>query len=270
MVDIHSHILPAIDDGCKSLEESLELIAREVGAGTAAFVATPHVYTVTDMDASPQLPERVEELCAEVAKAGIEVQIVQGAEVYPIMEVMEALDKGRPLTFGNMGKYMLVDLPMTVLPHDFATFLFELQARKITPIIAHPERCGAFQQDPDSLREYVDRGIPLQVNGGSVRGRYGPIAEDVADYILGRRWAHFLASDAHGPRPIPLLAKAVGLAREVVEDESYIELITCTSGRCVVEGTPLPALPKPPPMEGGEKRRAPKPPGFFGRLFGRG
>jgi protein-tyrosine phosphatase len=260
MIDIHSHIIPAIDDGVQTVEESLELIVKEVEGGTTGFVATPHVYNDVELAESGQIPERLEKLREAVQAAGVQVQLIAGAEVYPSMGILPALDAGRPITTGNHRKHMLVDLPMSNLPMDLGQILFEIHSRGVTPILAHPERVGSIQHNPNLLREYLDRGVVCQVNAGSLYGRYGPMAAECAMYILERHWAHFLASDAHKPRPTPILKRGVEALQERL-DPNYLKIITETSGRCVFEGRDLPLLPPAPEPK---QKKA----GLLGRLFG--
>lgn len=261
MVDIHSHIIPAIDDGAQNIEESLEIIRAEVMAGTTAFVATPHIYNDQELDAAEQIPIRLDELRQVVEEHQIEVRLFAGAEVYPSMGILKALDAGRPITVGGHRKHMLVDLPMGALPMDFDQILFEIQTRGVTPILAHPERNAVFQNDPKKLFEYVERGIALQVNSGSLRGKYGQDAVGVGNYILRRHWAHFIASDSHR-------AKAEGNLRSGVNrmidklSPAYLDLLTCRSGEAVVRGEHLPPLPAEPDREKESK-------GFLKKLFSR-
>ncbi|HEY0866992.1 MAG TPA: CpsB/CapC family capsule biosynthesis tyrosine phosphatase [Fimbriimonas sp.] len=259
MVDIHCHILPAIDDGVQSMEEALELIGREVEGGTTRFIATPHVYTDQDILNSPQLHDRVAQLQQAVDDAGIAARIVQGAEVFPTVAIGPALDKNLPLTPGGHRKHMLIDLPMSNFPMNFDDILFEVQSRGITPILAHPERTGPFQRDPEKIRTYLEKGIVCQVNAGSVTGKYGQRASEVAMIYLRNRWAQLLASDAHAPRPRPILRRAMNVLSEEI-DADYLELLTETSGACVADGLALPPLPQAPP---------PVKKGFFQGLFGR-
>jgi protein-tyrosine phosphatase len=260
MVDIHCHIIPGIDDGAQSLDESLSLIRMERDGGTRTMVATPHVYTDQELLDSDQIPERLHALRLEVERAGIDIELVPGAEVYPSMGIAKALDMGKPITVNGHRKHMLVDLPMGALPMDFDTILFEIQARGITPILAHPERNAVFQHEPKKLIEYIERGIALQVDAGSLKGKYGQEAIGIANYILKKHWAHFLASDAHKVRPKPMLQEGVSRLSEKLSSD-YLQLLTKESGRCVVEGRPLPQLPT--------VREDPEPKkGFLSRLFG--
>jgi protein-tyrosine phosphatase len=263
LFDIHCHIIPAIDDGVQSIEEALELIRKEVEGGTRGFVATPHVYSEQDLRDSQQIVDKTAALRETVAAEGIEVEIHQGAEVYPAWNVIKAVDDGMPITAGGHRKHILIDLPMGPLPMDFSQLLFELRARSLTPIIAHPERCASFQRTPELLKEFLDNGSVCQINAGSTRGKHGERAQEVAFFYLERHWPHFLASDAHKARPDPILGKVVSRLSSRLDAE-YLKIISETSGRCIAHGEDLPTLPKPTHVP------EPKKTGWIERLRNRG
>lgn len=263
MVDIHCHILPAVDDGAESDEQSLEMISNEVGGGTKAFVATPHVNTWREMTESARIAEWVHRLRELVKDRGIPVEIHVGCELHASMQIIEALDAGLPITLAGTGKYVLLDTPRMSLGMDFGLLMFELRARSITPIIAHPERSVFVQQSPESMLEYMNQGAVLQVNAASLLGRYGPQAQETAQLLLRRQWAHFMASDAHRPGRRAILATARSLAAEFA-DASYLETITSVTGQCIADGAPLPKIERR--TAGPVKKEKP---GMLRRLFGR-
>jgi protein-tyrosine phosphatase len=261
MIDIHSHIVPGVDDGSPNLEVSLEILRAAAAGGTTAFVATPHVIEQIDLERLPLMAERFRELEEAATSEGIPLKLHLGGEIYPGPMIAPALDRGLPLTLAGRGRHMLVDLPMGPLPHDFGSILYEIQMRGVTPIIAHPERCAQFQAEPESLQVYLDKGMACQINAGSLFGKYGPRAAEVGEIYLRRRWANFVASDVHRPPKRAALALFVERMGPELGDE-YIEILTLTSGLAVLEGKSLPPLPTPPPEKKQER-------GWFGRLFRR-
>jgi len=242
MIDIHSHVIPAIDDGCRSIEESVTLATREQEGGTRAFIATPHVNSKLDLDKSPALIEKVAQLNADYEAAGLSVRVLPGAELFCSQNILTALDEQKPISMAGTGRYLLIDSPHTSLPLDFRSVLFELVLRGLTPILAHPERCGAFQLDPNEVYELRDRGVALQLNAKSFEGKYGPRAKELAYQFFDKRIAHFLASDAHRPGEFPILGSVVDLLR-TPDNADYLNLITNRSGEAVSMGQPLPELP---------------------------
>jgi protein-tyrosine phosphatase len=244
MVDIHCHIIPAIDDGADSMDATLTIIRSEVAAGTTAFIASPHVYTDEDLMHSSQIPERLEQVRQAVDEEGIAVELFAGAEVYPFNGLLDALDRGDPITAGGHGKHILVDLPMHGIPMDMAHLLFEIQTRGVTPILAHPERNSVFQEDLPSLKYYLDRGILCQVNAASLRGKYGEKAKEIAMTLLMKHWPSFLASDVHKAKHGGILGP---VARQLADtlDPGYLQIITRDAGWAIARGEAVPANPEP-------------------------
>ncbi|MBI2844002.1 MAG: phosphotransferase [Armatimonadetes bacterium] len=243
MVDIHSHILPGVDDGAGDIEESVDLAELSASEGTTVIFATPHVAPLQDRELALQLPERVAALQDAIVSRGLPLRLVQGAEVYPDCGVLAALDAGLPLTLGGLGKHLLLDLPLTAIPLGFEQLVFDLQRCGITPILAHPERAIPVQMQPQMLEPLVHRGLLLQIDAGSMLGSHGPAAESAALMLLRHKWVQFVASDAHSPRVRrPRLADAARVLTRILGLERVTELIS-TNGRRVLEGEAIPTNP---------------------------
>jgi len=138
------------------------------------------------------------------------------------------------------------------VPQDLDSLIYELGLRGITPILAHPERAFFMLENPDRVKAFVDKGVPLQVNAGSLLGRYGPASAKFAQEMLDRRQAHFLATDSHKPPRAPVMARVVEQLEDRLDPE-YLEMLTSGSALCMIEGRALPKLPKPPPKKEGPK-----------------
>jgi protein-tyrosine phosphatase len=243
MIDLHSHILPGVDDGAETLEDALAMARMAAADGTRVLCATPHVTTRAELAGAGMIPGRVAALQADIDAAGISLRLAQGAEVFPMDGIAEALEAGAPLTLGNGGRYMLVDLPFSLLPPWLGQFLFGLQTHNITPILAHPERVLPVQCDVTIIESYVRRGILLQVNAGSILGRHGAQAAETGLTLLRLHWAQFLASDAHSPRSRrPGLSAAVQILRAYLDEQEIADLTT-NNGQRVLDGDPVPAHP---------------------------
>lgn len=196
MFDIHAHILPGIDDGPKSLEESLAAIAALVSEGVSGIVATPHFN-----DQFPHVPafevrQRVTELRRVVEKQGIEVQLWAGHEVLLDTTVEAALAAGQAGSI-NQGPYVLVELPIYEFPITLPMVLGQLRKRGYVPVIAHAERYKPTQRDPDVLVPLVEAGMLLQITVSSLTGKFGRTVQQTAETLMRRDMAHVLASDAH-------------------------------------------------------------------------
>jgi protein-tyrosine phosphatase len=242
MIDIHSHVLPGVDDGSKSLEESVEICRRSALSGTRILFATPHIDTPQQFESFAPNLDLLEGLQREINKLGIEITLMSGAEIFPSQHLIGAIDAGVPITLANRSGHVLLGLPMSSIPLDFEHVAFELQARGLSVILAHPERLIPIQQDPSILHNWVTKGMLLQVNAGSLSGRYGHDAEVTAWVLLEHNWVHFVASDAHSSRGAHSLASAVQRLKNRIPDED-IERLTVKNGECVVDGLQVPSNP---------------------------
>jgi len=250
MIDIHTHILPGVDDGAADLAESLAMARLAVEHGTTVLFATPHVSDRPELARVGQIAGLVAELQAALAREEIPLCIEPGAEVYPLENLLAEVDKGLPLTLGQRGRYLLLDSPFGSLPMGLSQTVFLLQTRGITPILAHPERVMPIQQNPQVLEEMVQRGVLLQINATSVLGRHGETAQETAFLLLRQRWVHFLASDAHSIRGRrPTLDAAAQELRAQFGDEVTTSLTLHNGERLLrdeeVPSDPLPYTPPP-------------------------
>ena len=223
MIDLHTHILPGVDDGAADLETSLAMgrFAEEGGITTVA--ATPHFYEIPDWS---RIKQKVENLRAEYAKAQISVEIVAGAELWMDMDLLNMEAKDIP-TYADKGKYCLIEFPMHQIPMYAEQVLFDLQTKGITPIIAHPERYGSVVEDPNLALGWLKQGCLIQMNSGSVLGRFGPAIKQTAEIMLTCNMVQMVASDGHGsdrrrlnlPEAYETLVTIVGKAKaqELVE-----------------------------------------------------
>lgn len=199
MIDIHSHILMGMDDGAKSIEESLSMVAIAAEEGIKQIVATPHCIDEEDLEG---FAFRVREKCRclqeELDKEGIGVDIIPGAEVYmdPMILGRTGLDD---LALGDTN-YILVELPMGEVPGYAEDFLFQLQLRRLIPIIAHPERNRQIIEKPNILAKLIELGSLVQINTGSISGFFGPMVQKNARILLTHNMGHVLGSDAHSDR----------------------------------------------------------------------
>lgn len=215
MVDIHTHILPGLDDGARSWDEAVEMARGAAKDGIETVVATPHIY-----DASTTAPQ---EICEKTSRfqslldsEGINLCVLPGAEVHLAIDLPDRLRDGNLQTLANSGRYLLVEFPFGLLPLYTDEVLFELQASGITPIIAHPERNETIQKNPNRLHDMIQRGMLAQLTGGSLRGNFGSRVEHIAKLLLKHNLVQILGSDGHrADRRRVLLGKASGLVSDI-------------------------------------------------------
>lgn len=216
MIDLHSHILPGIDDGAKIIEDSIEMAQIAVSNGTTVITATPHVIEGRWMPEWSTIQKLCAELAHELKREKIALTIIPGAEVALNMDILDLIEGPGPYCI-NGGRYMLVELPATHIPQYTNEFFFTLQARGISPILAHPERHPEIARNPGLIVEWVNKGILMQVNGPSLVGKMGDRAMKTAEILLSSKLVHFFGSDAHSPRArTPRLADAQDKAAALV------------------------------------------------------
>ena len=200
MIDIHTHVLPGVDDGSQSMEESLELLALAADSGVKTLVATPHCNIPDEFDnyASPELEELFVRLDKEREKAGIPLRLCRGMEIFATPELPELLQNGRVWTL-NGTRYFLMEFAFHEDPDFCDNVLRRCRELEYLPIIAHPERYYFVQDDPGIAYEWCRLGYGLQLNKGSILGRFGEQPWRTADLLLQHGLAACVASDAHSP-----------------------------------------------------------------------
>jgi protein-tyrosine phosphatase len=208
MIDLHSHVLPGLDDGCADLAESVELARSLAATGVKVLAATPHVRT--DFPTSPlQMQAALDSVRDAVEAAGIEIAIVPGGEL--AFEQLDLLDLEtlHAFSLGGSSRFVLVEFPHLLVPPQFADTIQSLHQAGLTPVIAHPERNPAVQSAPQRLAGLVDAGALIQITAGSLTGAFGRDASFASRNLVESGLAHVLASDAHHPGTRPTIADAL-------------------------------------------------------------
>ena len=196
MIDIHSHILPGIDDGSKKISITLDMIKRASLDGTTDIVATPHYIKGYFYVPYKEVKEISTNLNKLVKEEGIDCNIHYGQEVYYSESIIEDLENEEIGTI-NSGQYMLVEFPMRRIPEEAIDYMYELKLRGITPIIAHPERYKDFMNDIRKVNEFINEGCLFQMNAGSILGEFGNEVKKCAEKLIKNRIYNFIGSDAH-------------------------------------------------------------------------
>ncbi|QGP92648.1 Tyrosine-protein phosphatase YwqE [Neomoorella glycerini] len=239
MIDSHCHLLPGLDDGAATWEEALALAAAAYREGTRALVVTPHYLP----GAFTPEPSRIRELAAEfrsrLAADSIGIDVYPGCEAYLVPELPQLARQSKVITWGDSGRYLLVELPLQELPPWADQVLFELRLAGLTPIIAHPERCAGVQRRPEWVAEAVNRGMLVQVNGPSLTGRYGGSARKTAGKLLAGGLVHLLGSDAHSHRRPAGLEEAARVVERRASREAAAAILT-GNPLALLKGTALP------------------------------
>jgi protein-tyrosine phosphatase len=200
--ELHTHLLPGVDDGPTDDAEALELARLAVADGTGTVVATPHVSTVR----IETLPDRVERLASALRRAGIPLEVLPGGELSPDDVAraeeaeLEAIAQGPP-----DARWLLLEAPLWFGQPGLSAAAEELRARGFDVLIGHPERSPTFSLD--ELRRHVRRGSVIQVNASSLTGGHGARARQLGLEVVTSGLPFVLASDAHSPERPPLLSE---------------------------------------------------------------
>lgn len=197
-VDIHAHLLYGLDDGARTLSESVEIAKLAAGDDVGYITCTPHM-SAGRLIERERIIERVEEVRRAIKAARIGVKIWPGAEYRMFPELADLAQKRRLVTVGKSERHVLVELPWTEIPIYAQDLFFKLQLVGYTPVLAHPERNEAIQAKPQVVQQFVDRGCLIQITNSSLVGEEGPAARKTAQYLISSNLAHVMASDAHRP-----------------------------------------------------------------------
>ena len=267
MIDLHSHIIPAVDDGCKDEAMSLAMLRKAAASGTTAIFATSHVLSAGEHPSWETLKAGAEMLRRVCKENDIALEIYSGTEVFMDWELLDelAVNSSYCLNGERFGKqavtYILVELPMNFMPQYADEFWYELRLKGVVPILAHPERYGELMANTEKLLTWRREGLLLQCNAGSFAGKFGEAAERAAKLLLKNHLVDFIGSDAHRDvgRDTDMRAGA-SVIREIAGEEEF-KRISEENPMRVIRGEAV-EIAKP------EKIVREKKKGFWGRLFG--
>ena len=207
MIDIHSHILPGLDDGSRDIYETIEMLTMAAKSGVTDMIATPHcnIQGTFDNYYSNEYVQTFRDVEKAVRELGFPLRVYPGAEVFVTEDLPELMSGGKILTL-NGGHYMLLEFAFDDTLEFANDMLEKVSAMGIRPVIAHPERYVFLQQRPRTAYEWCEKGYVLQCNKGSFTGRFGKRCAVVAYEMLGQNLVSVIASDAHSSsRRTPVL-----------------------------------------------------------------
>jgi protein-tyrosine phosphatase len=236
VIDLHTHVLPGIDDGARSLEESRALALEAAAEGISVLAATPHVRA--DYPTTPEMMEEaVDEVRADFADQRIPVEVVHGAEIdLSLLWAIHPMDLRR-LTIAQTGRYLLLEVPYRHWPLALETSVKRLVGLGITPLLAHPERNPEVQDRPDRIRGLIEAGALVQVTAASLEGSRDRAAQAAALRLLELGLVHVLASDAHGPH---IRREGLGAAARGLGDPALARYLTVEAPAAILAGEPVP------------------------------
>ncbi|MFH1006742.1 MAG: CpsB/CapC family capsule biosynthesis tyrosine phosphatase [Candidatus Latescibacterota bacterium] len=233
MIDIHCHLLPNVDDGPKSWNECLAMIATGMEEGICTFVATPHFLDDLNADRNRLFRARFSELEQLLEREGLGAEVVLGSEIFYQYD-LERIRDLEAATLGGNGRYFLLELPLASFPPHLEEALARLRTLGLVPILAHAERYVRHSGNMKRLRELIHGGTLVQVNSGSLTGRFGRHIRKAAQKLLADNLVHFVATDAHNltTRP-PLVREAMEVVADLKGPETVRRLFDTNPGLAI-------------------------------------
>jgi protein-tyrosine phosphatase len=249
MIDLHCHVLPGIDDGPATLEESVAMARVAAQQGTRTIVATPHV-NLRFPNRAPEIADAVEALNRRLRSDGVELEVRQGAEI--ALVGLHQLGDGELAALGlGANRWLLIECPFTVAIEAFAAAIRKLQELGHSIVLAHPERSAGFHRQRDVLAALVDEGVLTSITASSLIGGFGREPRRMAFEMLSHGLVHNVASDAHDPiHRSPQLAAplaSVGL-------QNQLEWLTEAVPAAILAGSDPPPRPEGEPIVDPEAR----------------
>ena len=206
-VDIHSHLLPGLDDGVQTYDESEDIILHFQKIGYKKLITSPHVMSDTYRNTSERILARLAKLQAYLKDQQVEIEIQAAAEYYLDENVFKMLEENKPmLTFGK--NYLLFETNFLNEPFNLRDFIFLATTKGYRPILAHPERYAYLQGDIDRAKDLLDHGVLFQINISSITGHYSKVVQAAANKLIDRGWVHLLGSDCHHYQHVKLVEEA--------------------------------------------------------------
>jgi protein-tyrosine phosphatase len=242
VIDLHSHVLPGLDDGARTLQESVQILALAAQEGVTAVAATPHVRY--DFPTRAEEMERgVASVRAELEAGGVDIALLPGGELdYEELTLRTSDELGR-FGLGGNPRYLLLEFPYIGWPMRLPVDIEKLLAAGVVPVLAHPERNSEVAEQPQALGPMVEAGALVQLTASSITGAFGKRVRRVAQALLDGGLAHLIASDVHAPE---LGRAGLAAAAESVSDEALARWLVVDVPAAIVHDTPLPPRPFSP------------------------
>jgi protein-tyrosine phosphatase len=243
MIDLHCHILPALDDGPETEAESLQMAQVFVQSGYHTVAATPHMVPGTGwMPSIDLIKSKIDGLNQTIKDQGLSLEIVPGMEIAIDPQIPDLLDAGRLLPLGN-ASCLLIEPAFQQLPPGWEQVIFAIQAKGYSILLAHPERCAQLATQPNLIEKLIQSNVYMAVNWGSLLGQYGRTVARTARLIAINGWIHCLVTDSHHPdgHTPERIQAATAKLRKLIGQEN-LERITSNNPQCVLNGEPLQSM----------------------------
>lgn len=268
MIDIHSHILPNLDDGAASEEISRSLLRSAFAGGTHAIIATPHVLESVGRIPWEDIAGKTAELNAFAKAESLPICVYAGCELELNADLLEIVAKDSDAYCLAGSRYILLELPSMSVPRESEEMLYQLQLKDKRPIIAHPERNMSLMKQPDRFMQWLRNGVHLQCNASSFTGFYGPEAQSNAELLLRNGLVSFIGSDAHNlERRTTDLREPVAAIEALAGALAAAQLTVTNPQRILDDKVFYVDVPKELVLPAAAKQRQQKKQGFWSNLF---
>jgi protein-tyrosine phosphatase len=250
MIDLHSHLLPSLDDGATDWEQAVAMARVAVEDGITDVVCTPHWVPGKYDNSRDLILERLTEARNQLTAAGIGLTLHPGQELRLDTTLPARIKSGELLTIGDGGIYALIELPEESLPRHLDEFFWGLEMQRIKPILSHVERNTVLREEPLRLSRWVEMGYLTQMTAASLADGFTEEIRDFAVLLLEHRLVHMLVSDSHGLRTrTPRLSEGLAVASEVIGTRAAERLVKDTpaqvlAGKSVSTPDPIPIKKK--------------------------
>lgn len=229
MIDLHSHILPNIDDGARSVQEALDMLKLSIDQGVTTQVLTPHIHMGRFNNTKLQITQAFIEFKNIVEKTNLPINLLLGAECRIGSELMQLVNTNAIPWLGEIKgqKPFLLEFPRTEIPLGSQNLIQWLLNKHCLPIIVHPERNSTFLQSPKKLQTLIDLGCPLQITAGSITGKFGSEVQKMSEELLLTQKVSVIASDCHNLKGrAPDLRLGLEKASTIIPAKEAIKLVT--------------------------------------------
>jgi protein-tyrosine phosphatase len=244
-VDIHCHLIPGIDDGAKSWDETLKMAEIAVADGIETIIVTPHQLGTYAHNTGDTIRQRAAEVQRQLEQHAIDLRVLPGADVRIDEGMLSGLKRGDVLTLGDHRRHVLLELPHEMY-FSLEPVLDDLEQAGMVGILSHPERNQGLLKQPETIHSLVEYGCLMQVTAGSLMGTFGPNCQAMAEWMLQESVVDFLATDAHGPRSRrPLMGRAYERAGELAGGEAALR-ICCDNPAAVATGRDIEVVRRKP------------------------
>lgn len=233
MIDFHTHIIPNVDDGSKSMEETVELLKEAEKTGFETVILTSHYmenYYQIDVKERAKIVNSIQSM---LQNNTMNINLVLGNEIYFSDKIVSFIENKKACTINNT-RYILFELPFNVVPENLYYVIYNMLERGYIPILAHPERYSFIQQNPNILKDFIEKGVLIQSNYGSFIGQYGKKAQIIIKKLLKNGMVHFLGTDVHRKNTIYPKIPAIVSSMEKYIGKEKLDTITKTNPKLVI------------------------------------